>query len=322
MCADAAEGIKLQCDREYRFSDSESLRATQLNKLTANEFTGLPTNNLDTKCDFSKFSRLSEVARFGNRKFSAKGIQNDMTLFKFKKGEAQNIVRKVANVSNTREKQWNEKQKELSAICVKERTQKAVRQKDYVRKLLETCKSWGGPCVTSDELIAAINAKLGKQEQIVQADLTFYRSIDKSDMIARLDLFKLNKISHEEHLENLQHIACGSVTDFLTNADALKTLKTIRFRCTENNSTIEAKTNNPPEIHFNGIDSYVVAWYLGAKWQWFLGYIKEKGGGKNYLVEHLGRIKTSNDMLWKYPVTDDVILVSAEQIVHVDVKGF
>ena len=156
-----------------------------------------------TKRDFSKFSRLSEVARFRNRKFSAKGIQNDMTLFKFKKGEVQNIVRKVANVLNTREKQWNEKQKELSAICVKERTQKAVRQKDYVRKLLETCKSWGGPCVTSDELIAAINAKLGKQEQIVQADLTFYRVIDKSDMIARLDLFKLNQISHEEHLENL-----------------------------------------------------------------------------------------------------------------------
>ena len=100
----------------------------------------------------------------------------------------------------------------------------------------------------------------------------------------------------------------------------LKTLKTIRFRCTENKS--KTKTNNPPEIHFNGNDSCVVAWYLGAKWQWFLGYIKEKGGGKNYLVEHLGRIKTSNDMLWKYPVTDDVILVSAEQIVHVDVKGF
>ena len=97
--------------------------------------------------------------------------------------------------------------------------------------------------------------------------------------------------------------------DLPTNADALKTLQ---------NSTIEKTSNNLPEIHFNVNDSCVVAWYLGAKWQWFLGYIKEKGEGENYLVEHLERVKTSNDMLWKYLATDDVTSVSAEQIVHVD----
>ena len=97
-----------------------------------------------------------------------------------------------------------------------------------------------------------------------------------------------------------------------TNADALKTLK---------NSTTETTPNIPPEIHFIVNDSCVVAWYLGAKWQWFLGYIEEKGEGENYLVEHLERVKTSNDMLWKYPATDDVTSVSAEQIVHVDIKG-
>ena len=52
MCTDAAEGIKLQCGREYSFSDSEPLRATQLDKLTANELTGLATNNLDTEHNF------------------------------------------------------------------------------------------------------------------------------------------------------------------------------------------------------------------------------------------------------------------------------
>ena len=103
---------------------------------------GLPTNNLDTERDFAKFNRLSEVARFCNRKFSAKSIGNDTTLFKSRKGKVQNIIRKVVNVLtlsrsmslslknqlcksidwfyvrgtltvtgfNTREKQWNEKQ--------------------------------------------------------------------------------------------------------------------------------------------------------------------------------------------------------------------
>ena len=83
MCTDAAEGIKLQCGREYGFSDSEPPQSTQLDKLTVNEPTGLPSNNLDTEHDFSEFSLLSEVA--GGQKFSAKGIQSDMTLFKSKK---------------------------------------------------------------------------------------------------------------------------------------------------------------------------------------------------------------------------------------------
>ena len=102
-------------------------------------------------------------------------------------------------------------------------------------------------------------------------------------MITRPDLFKLNKISHEERLENLlvllsdEDIACGSVADLPKNADALKTLK---------NSTIETTP-----YHFSVNDSCVVAWYFGAKWQWFLGYIKEKCEGENYLVEHLEREK-------------------------------
>ena len=93
-------------------------------------------------------------------------------------------------------------------------------------------------------------------------------------MIAQPDLITLNKISHEEHLENLlvllteKDIACSSVADLPTNADVLKTLQ---------NSTIETPPNNPPEIHFSENDSCVVAWYLGVKGQWFLGYIKEKG---------------------------------------------
>ena len=99
-----------------------------------------------------------------------------MTLFKSRKGEVQNIIRKVAKVLNTREKQWNEKQNELYAVRIKEKMQKAVRQKDHVTKLLETRKSWGGPCVRSNELIAAIDAKPGKQEQIVKTELTFYRN--------------------------------------------------------------------------------------------------------------------------------------------------
>ena len=101
--------------------------------------------------------------------------------------------------------------------------------------------------MTSDELIVAIDAKSGKQKQIVKTELTFYRNNHKSDMIAPPLLFKLNKVSHEERLENLlvllsdEDRACGSVADLPTNSDALKTLK---------NSTIETTMNNPLSVVF------------------------------------------------------------------------
>ena len=65
MCNDAALGVKLQCGKEYGFSDDD-VRATELHKLIEGELKGLPSNNLVTKRDLSKFSCLSDVAKFRN----------------------------------------------------------------------------------------------------------------------------------------------------------------------------------------------------------------------------------------------------------------
>ena len=93
MCAHAAYAMKLKCGREYGFTDDSQLpRATQLEKLTEDELFGLPTNNLSTERDFSKFSHLS------NYRFLATGIRNDMTLYKSKTGLVQNINEQVRNV--------------------------------------------------------------------------------------------------------------------------------------------------------------------------------------------------------------------------------
>ena len=73
MCTDAAVGIKLHCGREYCFSDDE-VRATELHKLNERKLKGLPTNNLETERDLSKFSHLSELATFPNYQFKVKGI--------------------------------------------------------------------------------------------------------------------------------------------------------------------------------------------------------------------------------------------------------
>ena len=78
-----------------------------------------------------------------------------------------------------------------------------------------------------------------------------------------------------------------------------------------NNSTIETTPNNLPEVHFSVNDFSVK--YLGGKWERFLGYLKENGKGDNYLLEHFERVKTSNDMLRKYPAAPPMMLLKFPQ---------
>ena len=54
MCLKASKSIMLQCEREYGFADkNEPAQATQLNLLTAEELTQLPTNNIPS--EFSQY---------------------------------------------------------------------------------------------------------------------------------------------------------------------------------------------------------------------------------------------------------------------------
>ena len=57
MCISAAAAVKLQCGREYGFSDGDKLRATDLSSLTEVELVGLPTNNLVNERDLYRFDR-------------------------------------------------------------------------------------------------------------------------------------------------------------------------------------------------------------------------------------------------------------------------
>ena len=72
-----------------------------------------------------------------------------------------------------------------------------MRKKDYLRKLLDTYKSWGGPSLTSEKLIAESNTKTRQTRTTCQDRIDIIL-----DRIARPDSFKLNKISYEKRLEN------------------------------------------------------------------------------------------------------------------------
>ena len=112
MCLSAAEAIKLQCGREYGFPDGEEQRATVLATEEPEKLVGLPTNNLITEIDFSKFDRLAKVSKSRNRKFTAKGIRDSMVLFKSDNVKVDRPTKKITKLLSHHEQKWTKEQKQ------------------------------------------------------------------------------------------------------------------------------------------------------------------------------------------------------------------
>ena len=89
---------------------------------------------------------------------------------------------------------------------------------------------------TSEELQSMLLAKPDLQEKIFKTELTFYSHPHKMDMLARPDLFKLNKIRHQERPENPMILLTdddfetGSITDLPSNEDALTITKKVKYQ--------------------------------------------------------------------------------------------
>ena len=117
---------------------------------------------------------------------------------------------------------------------------------------MQQCKSWNGPCTTQDELESVLASHPRIQEKIVKVESTYYRHTHKPEVIARPDLFKLNKITHEKRLENFLVLlsdidnAAGTITDLPTKEDVLNTIRTTLTGKDTTNTT-----QHVPELNVN-----------------------------------------------------------------------
>lgn len=314
-----ATTIKLQCGREYGFSDptDHSRAATKLHLLTDEGLDDLPTNNLECERDLSYFSRCSDVAKYRNLKFKAKQIRSNCTLYKADLIAADKLSGKINMALKLWEDIWTDEQKLLNNIRIVEKGRKGQQQKLYVHKLLDTCKSWHGPCTAVDELLAIISAHPDKMETIVKTELSYYKHTHAADVTARPELFRLRKISHEERLENLcillediDHISSVSSDDIAinlpSNEDALAALNVIE--------------NNPPTEPLNCPTPLAVGDLCVTVWQqgWYLGDITDIElllEGDTLIVDHLERANKSNKV-WQYPKTKDSQDIQLEQVLN------
>ena len=133
LCTSAASVVKLQCGREYGFGDDKA-RATDLSLLNDSDLEGLPTKNL---------------------------IRNNMVLYKSKKEiKLDKLSKKLLIILSNHETNWNTLQQEkLKKKKLEEKLKKSSKAKDYTKKLLQNCKSWGCPCTTVEEFQQILKKK-------------------------------------------------------------------------------------------------------------------------------------------------------------------
>ena len=309
MCCDAAKTIELQCGREYGIGEYTQLpqRAPQICNLSNEERKDLETSNLICERELGVFDHRSHVAKTRNHKFKAKSLRNDMVLHKSNFDSAvTKLSTDILKQLNKREEEWTMEQKVLHRKKIEEKTQQARHSSEYTNKLLQKCKSWGGPVTSVEELSGILEGKPDISDHIVRTELAYYRDTHKADVIANPRLFKLNKISSEDRLAN---------SFVLLNGHSNK----VEQVPLPNNAAALVEVE---ETAVNVNDICVTLWVLptGMK-TCFFGYCQEVLQDGKLVVEHLDRVRKGSNLKWKYPVTPDIATVDADQIMVCDITG-
>ena len=129
MCLHAAQVFDCQTGREYGFGNfclSNPPGATELHLLTNEELAGLPTNNLECERHLAGFGKRAAVAKFRNKRFTAKGTSNYCTLLISNSFQTKNEKKfnKVVKFLNEMELKWVAEQKKIKAQANKRKNWK------------------------------------------------------------------------------------------------------------------------------------------------------------------------------------------------------
>ena len=156
-----------------------------------------------------------------------------MTLYQsetFLKTQKKNL-KSILKILDGMESKWRDNQKSIYEIKIKDKLNKAKNQALYTNKLLQLCKSWKGPATSIQEIESILQSNTDNAEKIVRTELSYYRDTHKTDIANHPELYKINKVSHEERLMNLCALLADtnsplSYDSLPSNSDALKILKT------------------------------------------------------------------------------------------------
>lgn len=231
-------------------------------------------------------------------------------------------VREVVKLLTKREDEWNVEQKKLLQENIRQRRHKLENQEKYTIKMLEDCKSWGGPVTSVSQLKEAIRTHPDQQVKLVKSELVYYRNTHKHEITANPDLFRIN-IPPEERAENLSILLLdnanistshsASAFDLPTESELLNVLSNSSEHRDEH---ITESSTSKLEVN----DMCAVVWDIGGDTTWYLGYVSEVAE-ESFSVEHLVRVAHGDHTFWKHPNVKDLQDVDESQILPVRVEG-
>ena len=164
MCEAETSAVQLQCGKIYGFSNKKDVRTTVLSALDSK---GLLTN-----CQ-QFFNILVKVAKSQNHKFKAKDISNNITPIKSNQGKIHSLSRRLSQILSTHNL-WEGIQKEKLKQSIIAKIEKGNKTKDVTKKLLEDCKSQGGPFTMVNKLVHVLHRRTELQDIIIKTDMTYH----------------------------------------------------------------------------------------------------------------------------------------------------
>ena len=182
----AAECIQLECGREYGFAadPNEELRAADLTKIPDEKLVFAPTHNLIAERKLSVFSRRSRTAVCKNSQHTGE-LLRDMMLHSAERTDLSKRASLIGKELAAMNVVWYTSQKEVQQQAMEAKLSKKKQHVDYVLSLAKTCKSWGGPCCSVEELREVLKKNGDIDKKIVKAELSFYVHTHKADRANR-----------------------------------------------------------------------------------------------------------------------------------------
>ena len=316
MCESAAKGLEQQRGREYGFGSEHPNRATaELHLLPAHEVDAITVvHNLLCERRLGTFGQRSVVAKFRNRTFTAKGIRDDLVLVASGQACVEEATRRIYKILKLKETNWTSEQQELRRQRIQKKIAEAENHSNFTKKLLQACKTWGGPVTTPNELENVIKKHVNIIEKVVKTELWYYIKTHECKRRANPELFKL-LIPHDERLENLLVLLGDNDNIATSESSSVLDLPTVAELAGKLGTTVE--TNIRSCINVN--EMCIVVWLTNGEPTWYVGCITGISNDNAYMIEHLERIN-SQDEFWKYG-SEKAEKVIEEQIINLKVKG-
>lgn len=331
MCLQAAQGVELQCKGEYWADDTGEKvpRATQIHKLSPEQRKNLPTNNLCCERYLAKFGYLaSQSASHSNKLFKGKRIKDDLMLLQeSEETRVANSMRSVMKRLDEMELSWSGKQKGKKKERLMENLRKKMRGKDFVDLLLKKCKEHNGPVTSIEELQNLVKENSTNLKSYLRLEIQYQRETHQRDAEVRKDMYKVNRLSVEQMVENLTILFSedpeadeavvfpgeDEIMDILTANAEKDNATTGEIDVTQDASTL---------VDLEPMQPVAVVWDVRNKKKWYVGFYLDKNDDETFRIDHLERVNGRENKIWQRPSgRDDIQHADEIQILPMNVLG-